>query len=322
MKVTNEQLKKIYFGAYRYTETKDGYLQSYQFDEEQTEIFKKQSDFWYERCNACNSKTLEFVTKANKVSFDYKMLWIGSKDTVEAYVNGRLVQIHYIKNLKKSGRIEFDLSSKAIDSKPSEKNVIIYLPADATMGIKNFEIDGKYTPAVKGEKVLWLGDSITQGYGTFRSSHTYVSVANRSLNYDIINQGVGGYVYDKTILKKMEGYNPDKIIVSLGTNQFGTKSMKDIKAYYEVLTKLYKGKKILCITPLWRADVPDSIDTLIRFCNKLKDIAKEYKNIKIVDGFEMVPHLPEYYLDLLHPNALGGEIYGRNLVNEIKRLGF
>jgi lysophospholipase L1-like esterase len=36
----------------------------------------------------------------------------------------------------------------------------------------------------------------------------------------------------------------------------------------------------------------------------------------------MVPHLEEYYLDNLHPNALGTEVYGRNLVEEIRRIGF
>ncbi len=40
------------------------------------------------------------------------------------------------------------------------------------------------------------------------------------------------------------------------------------------------------------------------------------------DGFRLVPHLPEYYRDNLHPNELGAEVYGRNLVEEIRRIGF
>ena len=54
----------------------------------------------------------------------------------------------------------------------------------------------------------------------------------------------------------------------------------------------------------------------------MKKISGKYKNVRIVEGFKMVPHLPEYYLDKLHPNCLGAEIYGRNLVKEIERLGF
>lgn len=43
--------------------------------------------------------------------------------------------------------------------------------------------------------------------------------------------------------------------------------------------------------------------------------------VQVVDGFTLVPHLKEYYLDNLHPNCLGEENYGRNLVEVIRRLG-
>ena len=58
------------------------------------------------------------------------------------------------------------------------------------------------------------------------------------------------------------------------------------------------------------------------FCEKVKEIAGRYKNVKIIDGMKLVPHLPEYFLDNLHPNCLGCEIYARNLVTEIGRIGF
>ena len=55
--------------------------------------------------------------------------------------------------------------------------------------------------------------------------------------------------------------------------------------------------------------------------NLLKKICEQYPNVTIVEGFKMLPHLPEYYLDNLHPNALGIEVYGRNLVLEIEKTG-
>lgn len=313
--LTNEELKKIYFGAYSFKETEDGYLQAYQYTDSQMEYFRKTAEFWYDRCKASTSKTLEFSTEATELSFAYRITWMGSPDTVEICENGRVTAIAYIKDMEEEGTLSFSMQ-------PGKKNVCIYLPADSTMEIKDFEINGSVVPAQKNEKVLWLGDSITQGFGTFRSAHTYVSVANRILNYDIINQGIGGYVYDKNVLEKMEGYMPDKIIVAMGTNQFGTETMKDIEEYYERLTQLYKDIPVLCVTPLWRGDVPDGEPTLISFCDKLRKIASSYEQVTVVDGFELVPHLPEYYLDNLHPNPLGAEIYGRNLVREIERLHF
>lgn len=315
MRLSNEQLRKIYYGAYRFGETEDGYVQAFQYTEKQVQYFRGASDFWYERCTASNAKTLEFETRATRISFAYKILWTGSEDSIELAVDGLITEIKYVKDLPQEGELSFELLA-------GEKKVMIYLPADATILIRNFAINADFSPVEKNGKVLWMGDSITQGFGPLRSSHTYVSVANRLLNYDILNQGIGGYVYDKNVLVPMDGYEPDKIIISMGTNQYGTESMKDIEEYYERLSEIYGDRPVLCITPIWRGDSPDGEPVLIRFCQKLKVICSKYPNITVVEGFRLVPHLPEYFLDNLHPNALGSEIYGRNLVIAIQEAGF
>ena len=314
--MTNTELKNIYFGAYSFEETADGWLQAFQYTKEQMEYFKGAFDFWYDRCMATTAKTLEFVTEATKFSFDYKFIWTGSEDSFELMIDGLINNIIYVKDIEKEGSIEWELPE-------GKKNVVVYLPSDATVLIRNFEINADVQRPSKNERVLWLGDSITQGFGPLRSGQTYVSVANRILNYDIINQGIGGYIYDKKSLMKMEGYTPDKIIVALGTNQFGAETMCDVEEYYEVLTGIYGTKiPILCISPLWRGDIPEGIPTLIKFCENVKKIAGSYPNVKVIDGFTLVPHLPEYFLDNLHPNGLGTEVYGRNLVEAIKKIGF
>lgn len=316
MILTNEELKNIYFGAYEFEETSDGYLQSFQYSKEQVEYFKGAFEMWYERCTASSAKTLEFTTSATKLSFEYKFIWKCSLDSFELMVDGLISDIAYVEDIADEGTITWNLPE-------GEKDVVIYLPSDATVLIRNFTIDADVKRAVKNEKVLWLGDSITQGYGPLRSSHTYVSVANRLLNYDILNQGIGGYIYDKNSLMKMEGYTPDKIIVALGTNQYGDETMTAVEEYYERLIGIYGNEiPILCITPLWRGDSADGIPTLIAYCEKIKKIVLQYKNIRVVEGMKLVPHLPEYFLDNLHPNCLGCELYGRNLVKEIQKMGF
>ena len=314
--MTNKELQSIYFGAYSFKETEDGWLQAFQYTDEQMAYFSTAFDFWYDRCMATTAKTLEFTTMAQNLSFEYRFIWTGSQDSFELSLDGQITEIRYVKDLPEEGKLDWQLPE-------GEKEVVLYLPADATVLIRNFTIDGDVTPAKKNEKVLWLGDSITQGYGPLRSAQTYVSVANRLLNYDIINQGIGGYVYDKKSLLKMPGYTPDKIIVALGTNQFGCETMQDVEEYWETLIGLYGTEiPVLCVTPLWRGDVPDGFPTLARFCEDVKKIAGQYSNVKIVDGFTLVPHLPEYFLDNLHPNCLGTEVYGRNLVEAIRKLGF
>ena len=312
--MTNEELKNYYFGAYSFKDTEDGWLQSFQYSEAQMEYFKGAFDFWYDRCMASTSKTIEFVTTATKLSFDYKIIWMGSPDSFELMVEGLISKIVYVKDIEKEGKIAWELPE-------GEKNVVIYLPADATVLIRSFEINADVIRPEKKEKVLWLGDSITQGFGPLRSGMTYVSVANRLLNYDIINQGIGGYVYDKKSLMKMEGYDPDRIIVALGTNQYGSETMTDVEEYYETLMGIYGTEiPVLCISPIWRGDHPEEFETFERFCDNVKKIAGNYSNVTVIDGFKLVPHLSEYYLDNLHPNCLGAGAYGRNLVEEIRKV--
>lgn len=314
MHLNNEQLKEIYFGAYEFEETADGYLQAFQYTKDQIEYFKGAFQMWYERCTATTAKTLEFTTAARKVSFDYKIIWKGSPDSFELVVDGFVSGIVRVKDILDTGNISWDLPE-------GKKNVIIYLPADATVLIRNFEADAEVVRAQKNEKVLWLGDSITQGYGPLRSSCTYVSVANRILNYDILNQGIGGYIYDKNSLMKMDGYTPDKIIVALGTNQYRDTDMTAVEEYYKTLIGIYGEEvPVICITPIWRGDSFDGFPIMDEFCKKVKAIAEQYKNVRVIEGMKLVPHFPEYYLDNLHPNSLGCELYGRNLAEAIKNL--
>lgn len=316
MTLSNEELKKIYHGAYRFEETKDGFLQAFQFNKEQTEYFKKTSEFWYDHCCASSGKTLEFVTTAENFSFEYKIIYLCSPDSFEVAVDGLITSIVYVKDLDKEGKLEFKLPK-------GNKNVVLYLPDDATVIIRNFEIDAPVCDVTKNAKVLLLGDSISQGFGPFRSSCTYANVMNRIMNYELLNQSIGGYIYDAGSLMKLDNFTPDKLIVFLGTNQFGTESMKDIEDFYIKLFEIYGTDiPIIVITPLWRGDVEDGEPTLISFCEKLKAIIAKYPHIKMIEGWGLLPHLPEYYLDKLHPNQYGAEILGRRIADEIQRLKF
>ena len=105
MILTNEELKNIYFGAYEFEETEDGYLQSFQYSKEQVEYFKGAFEMWYERCTASSAKTLEFTTSATTISFDYKFIWKCSLDSFELMVDGLITDIAYVKDIADEGTI-------------------------------------------------------------------------------------------------------------------------------------------------------------------------------------------------------------------------
>ena len=101
-----------------------------------------------------------------------------------------------------------------------KKRVFVYLPCESRLDIKNFTVNGKYESVKSnGKRLLIIGDSITQGAGPEISSSAYINVLSRKTGYNILGQGVGGYRYEPGDLMKIDGFEPEKIIVFLGTNR-------------------------------------------------------------------------------------------------------
>ncbi|MBO4939810.1 MAG: SGNH/GDSL hydrolase family protein [Clostridia bacterium] len=316
MKLSNKRLQTLIHGAYRFLDQKGGYMSFCHYDEEQTKYLEFEK-FFYDRAFFTSSVTIELITDATEIAFDYKVYLASSFDTVDLFIEGVAHEMKAVKDMGEKGTLSFTLPE-------GKKKVVIYLPLDTNLGVKNFRVNGSWRSVPKRKtNVLWIGDSITQGYGGMISSHTYVNVANRILGYEILNQGIGGYYYDAKVLKTLENFKPDKIILAMGTNQFRSADKKEvIDAYYEKLNALYPNVPMLAVTPLWR-ELSKEDKPIFESCVQIiRSQAEKYPNLTIVDGFTLVPGCPQYFLDGLHPNALGMTLYGQNLANIIKKIGW
>lgn len=316
MKISNKSLQKYVYGVYQ-TKIEKGYLGFYHYDDKQMDyLLNRDASFWYPRSKFSSSVTLEFKTKSTFISFDYKIVEVGSYDSVDVYVNSFPYQVVKADGLGNKGTLSFSLPE-------GDKKVTVYFPIDLNLQIKNFVTEQPLRKIKKSHKVLWLGDSITQGYGTFLTGETYVNVANRALNYDILNQGIGGYIFDSKILTKMDGYTPDKIIVSFGTNHYKADDfLGQVSAYFKQLNAIYKDIKTLVITPIFRCDDGSDLEKLKWAGKQIERICSAYSNVAVVNGFTLVPNVAQYFFDGLHPNALGANYYGKNLVEFIKKIKF
>ena len=127
-------------------------------------------------------------------------------------------------------------------------------------------------------RILFLGDSITQGAGASCPEERYVDVVGELLACEALNFGVGGTriarqttpsqesIYDEDFLKRSEGMplDADMVFVFGGTNDYGhgdaemgNMDSKDVYTFcgavnvlIETLSKKY-GKENLCfILPL------------------------------------------------------------------------
>ena len=313
--MNNNDLKKFFHGVYDFLPCENGYMSFSRYSKKQREYLKF-NDFFFVRTTFDGSITLEFTTKAEKFCFDYKILNVSSKDTFDLYVNGKLFAQNKVADLAAEGKLDYFLES-------GEKKVCLYFPIDADVAVKNFCSDADVFAVGKGEKVLFIGDSITQGYGTFETGKTFVNVANRALEYELLNQGIGGYYFDKNSLIPLENFVPDKVVVAMGTNLcYWDDKEKYIAEFFEKLPSVYGNVPVLVITPLWRLDYPDAFEQIRGVGDLIVKYASQLKNATIVRGDEFIPHDEKFFYDKLHPNAFGGEIYGENLVKKIREIKF
>ena len=44
--------------------------------------------------------------------------------------------------------------------------------------------------------------------------------------------------------------------------------------------------------------------------------------MQVVNGFKLIPPVQEYFIDGVHPNEFGMELYAQKLVKEIDKIGF
>ena len=323
MKFSANSLKKLIKGAC-YFEEEQGYLSPFRFSKKQIDLTKKDgyNEAWRNRVLFSGGIRIELKTDAEHISLDYKAYFgdceIGGRSkSLDTWVNGVLFSVIDINKIK--GKVLISLPA-------GEKSVTIYLPNYCHLSIKNFTASGKYKSVKdKGQKVLVIGDSITNGFGSMFSSGSYFNELQRLTGYNMLSQGIGGYRCEPADLMYIDSFMPDKIITFLGTNWYNCPDCYDYEKatadYYKKLTELYKGKEIIAISPIWRDDGVDR--ERFDWCRSIvKRECEKYESITFVDGYTLVPLVNECFCDKIHPNEYGCLLLAQNLYKIIKKIRF
>lgn len=319
MKLSNVSIKKLVKGAC-YFEEKNGYLFSYHYTKEQIDYFRDLVD-WGPRARFSAGVKIELITDATEISFKLSAVDFNpDQSTVDLYVDGVAHGIYYMKE-DKPGKVSFTLPE-------GKKRVSIYLPINCEVGVRDLSFNGSYK-AVKEKKmrVLAIGDSITQGYGAVYAGASYINVLSRLYGFEVLNQAIGGYRFDEGGVQKIDGYEPDRVLVALGTNYYDAPDRYDYEpetvAFFEKLNKLYGDKKTVVVTPVWRNDQGKQWD---RFCWCVDIINREcakYENITVVNGLGLIPPIDECFMpDKVHPNTYGMLLMADNLAKQLKKIKF
>ncbi len=278
---------------------------------------------FYRKTFATAGVRIAFHTDAESLSFDYRFAYGSSRKFgfFDVCVDGAIVT-HF-------GLDEDDGARHHAEATlgQGEKDVEIYFPWSRQAFVSNLALDGASfaTPLRRPRTMLSFGDSITQGYDAQYPSLAYAEAIARLLGADNTNKAIGGDRFFPALLEEPDTFQPDVVLVAYGTNDWSRCQPDDVraraKAFYERLAALYPAARILAVTPLWRGDPPSHspcgedvrcIDRIIR------EACKDIPNAAVIHGYNLVPHLPEFFSDRrLHPNDIGFALYAQNLLREI-----
>ena len=315
MKLSLEQIRNITVGAVDIWQEADGVRFA--------KCTKKQVEAWYklrpEMAGNVDSATgvrLDFHTNSRSFSFTPVQ-----KAKYEIYIDDVMTHVF----------VEDDFSSekrKMIQLDGKEHRITLYLPAHSIGALESVEIDDN--AGIRAHefdcKILFLGDSITQGWDSTWDSLSFAQCTSRFFNAESVIQGIGGAVFHESLFDANLDFDPDVVVVAYGTNDWGFYATKEEGENHctEFLNKLvekYGNKILIGISPIWRKDREQSMlmGTLDVCASYVKENIISH-NMILIDGETLTPHNEDFYFDkFLHPNTSGFEIYALNLIKQIQK---
>ena len=182
---------------------------------------------------------------------------------------------------------------------------------------------------LKGKKILFLGDSITEGHGTSSVQKTYWSLLSSRDGAEVTGYGIGGTriarqklpseeaKYDQHFVSRVEGMESkaDMVVVFGGTNDYGhgdapigtpldrtdSTFYGALHCLYLALLKKYPAAQIVVMTPLHREGENNLLNDFgLRNVGFLSDYVRI---IKEVAAFYALPVLDLYSLSGIQPDV-------------------
>ena len=321
MILSAEQIKSVAFGFVK-SEVKDGLVHFQKCTDSQISAWYNIRQDLGGRAEATTGVKLDFITDGEAIEF--------------SFIKGRKVEV-YIDNLfrdqylmdeyrAKNERVLIPLKD-TVGGSYDNVRVTVYFPAHDEPGVIDyFEVKNAtfINPHKHSVKVLFIGDSITQGWEAYRDTLSYAQRLTRYLNAESVINGVGGAMFDESTFDTID-FDPDIVILSYGTNDVGywnsgEEMLSHIKTYMSLVKKTYEGKKIFAISPIWRTNFANTFKTgtFPEGRASVISVAKDLGFIHI-DGLKLVPPMADCFTDNVHPNEQGFSFYAENLFIELKK---
>lgn len=207
------------------------------------------------------------------------------------------------------------------------RRVRVWLPCLVSCAVRDVSCDGGYLEAVPERDVLLvLGDSISQGFAADQPADAWPALLARETGMELLNQGIGGQVFQPGTLWGLEALDPAVIVVEFGENYRYERCAasavgRDVRAYLSEVALAWPD------TPTWVLGVPphteDVYPTHARSCfaevdGLIADAAARHDSMTLVDASALLDEgrLAELLADGSdHPGTRGQEMFARRLLS-------
>ena len=316
MKLTFEQICSITSGAVSVEQKPDG-IHFYKCTKEQIEAWTRLSTTLGERAATTTGVCLDFHTNSKHLAFS-----IVGENKFELYIDG-LLRHQFRSDTKSTFSAEL---CDTLGNEQSEYRVTLVLPSHSAGILQELTLDDGATvePHRYDRKMLFIGDSITQGWNAQYDSLSYAWRVSRHFNADSIIQGIGGAYYHESTFDTLP-FDPDVVLVAYGTNDFGHYSSLEelrghVSAYLSLIKQEYASKQIFVLSPIWRGHRDGKKMGNFEDCRTVIIQEAERLGMIHINGLRLVPPFPSLFADeYLHPNDEGFSIYAENLIVELEK---
>ena len=324
MDLTFNDIKKITFGAVNSFE--EGGLHFRKCTEKQIAVWYSASKTLGDRAKATTGIRLDFMTDSSFLEFSAI-----KGNNFEVHIDGLFRRLFLMNELRERGETaRFSICDPL--GKPYKKGekhrVTLLFPFhdEGILGHVALEDGSCLEPYSYDMKILFIGDSITQGWDSGYDSMGFAPRVANFFNADYINQGIGGSVFNADAFDTL-AFDPDVTVVAYGTNDWDKiNSARELteraSAHLSLIKEAFGGKekKIFAISPIWRDSHSPRPMGSFTDCRSAVIKAIESVGAIHIDGLSLVPPYPELYADkYLHPNALGFSFYAENLIKQMQK---
>ena len=312
MDLTFEEIRSLTHGADHITVEEDG-LHFHKCTVKQEQAWREADEYYVEKALSTTGVRLEMETDAESIAFVAPR---GNK--FEIWVNRMFYRQIFADDLHEQGEIP------TVKLEPGIKKIMFALPSHQMGVLSSFSLEGATfcKPVTYQKKILFIGDSITQGWNSRFDTLSFAYRTAIALGMDFHICGIGGGRYIPETFDQV-AFDPDIIVIAYGINDFKSKKrieseiVPNIRRYLDRVKEAYGDRRVVVLTPIRFADRDATWNFMVR--SSVADAAKE-KGFEVVDGETLFPKNSAFYADgSFHPNDLGFSIYAERLIEYFRK---